>query len=552
MPEIIYPTGKLQLYSGIKLDNTYQHALSFASEAAREAFFGNTGAGSLMRHNLTARQYQRVNSGVCEVQLPINEVYDINYMRFQNTDFSTRWFYAFVTKVEYVNNQNSRIYYEIDVLTTFYFDWDYLPSFVEREHAATDTPGDNIVPESFSLGTLKPTFIQQANLGDMALVLAQIRFGEGSDFADGDSCGQMAQPVKFWIYYMNATGTQRDFQSFLGDLKSLWSYDYESIIGVFMFPASLLGTETDYGTGSGVNQWFNIKRTLGTQDFTIAKPTSLGGYTPRNKKLLTYPYNYMLVNTEGASNEYRYERFTSQNCVLKMVGTLQCTPEIDLCPVDYNGVSGYVNITEKITIDNLPQVPLPVDSYKAWLAQTASSRKNKVITGAAGGALSSGFLGAKLGATIAGPYGAAIGAVGGGLLGAITGAIGGNVNNMMKEAEAQDMQNKYVGRTLGTNELAAGLMGFNIWQMCLNAEDAAIVDNFFDMFGYAQNKIKVPAIRTRDHWNYIKTNGLNMSFTSGIPADYVVKIKAIHDQGVTYWKNHSEIGNYALVNSISA
>ena len=234
-----------------------------------------------------------------------------------------------------------------------------------------------------------------------------------------------------------------------------------------------------------------------------------------------------------------------------MVGTLQCTPEIDLCPVDYNGVSGYVNISEKITIDNLPQVPLPVDSYKAWLAQTASSRKNKVITGAAGGALTSAFAGGKLGLEVGGAYGAAIGAIGGGLLGAITGAIGGNVNNMMKEAEAQDMQNKYVGRSLGPNELAAGLLGFNIWQMCLNAQDAQIVDDYFDMFGYAQNRVKVPAIRTRDHWNYIKTNGLNMSFTTGIPADYVVKIKAIHDQGVTYWKNHAEIGNYALTNSIS-
>ena len=146
MPDI-YPTGKLQLYSGIKLDNTYQHALSFANESARESFFGNTGTGSLMKHNLTARQYQRVTSGVCEVSLSIDKVYDVNYMRFQNSDFSNNWFYAFVRNVEYVNDNNSRIYYEIDVLTTFYFDWGYLPCFVEREHAATDSPGDNIVDE---------------------------------------------------------------------------------------------------------------------------------------------------------------------------------------------------------------------------------------------------------------------------------------------------------------------------------------------------------------------------------------------------------------------
>ena len=153
MPDI-YPTGKLQLYSKVYLDPTYEHTLSYEGLAAKEAFWGNTGTGSLMVHSLTGRQYQRVNSGVCEVQLPINQVYTVNYMRFQNTDFSNKWFYAFVTKVEYVNDNNSRLYYELDVLTTFYEDWTFRNCFVERMHSTTDVAGDNIVPENFSLGTL--------------------------------------------------------------------------------------------------------------------------------------------------------------------------------------------------------------------------------------------------------------------------------------------------------------------------------------------------------------------------------------------------------------
>lgn len=543
---VIIPNGNIEFYSGIRLDNTYQNALSFGTAAEREAFFNGT------THKVAAvtkESYTRVTGNTCDVEVEIHRMYGVNYMRFQNTGISNKWFYAFVTRVEYLNNASTRVTFELDVLTTFYFDWAYGYSFVERMHALTDKAGDNIIPENFSLGTLQPSFVQQAALGDMCLVLAQIRFADGSDFADGDKCGQMASPVKFHIYYMNPLGTQPDFQSFLGDLKYLWSQQYDSIIGVFMYPKDLLGTATDSGSGDGSQHWYNISRTLGTKDFTVNKPTSLNGYTPRNKKLLTYPYNYMLVNTQNASNQYRYERFSSQNCVLKMVGTLQCTPEVDLCPVNYNGVNNYVNISEKITIDSLPQVPLPIDSYKAWLAQTASSRKNKVITAAASGALGSALAGGKLGMEVGGLYGAAIGALGGGILGGITGAIGGNVNNMMKEAEAQDMQNKYSGRSVATNELAAGLLGFNVWQMALTAQDARIVDDYFDMFGYAQNRVMIPNIRSRAHWNYIKTNGLNM-VNPNVPAEAIAKIKAIHDQGVTYWRNHEEIGNYALTNSI--
>ena len=86
--------------------------------------------------------------------------------------------------------------------------------------------------------------------------------------------------------------------------------------------------------------------------------------------------------------------------------------------------------------------------------------------------------------------------------------------------------------------------------MSVTQENARVIDDFFDRFGYAIERVQTPAIRTRPHWNYIKTNGLNMS-SQNVPADYVEKIKAIHDTGVTYWKAHDEIGNYALNNAPS-
>lgn len=562
MPDI-YPTGKLQLYSGIKLDNTYQHALSFASPEARETFFGYVGTGSLMQHNLTARQYQRVNSGVCEVQLPINAVYDINYMRFQNTDFSTRWFYAFVTKVEYVNNQNSRIYYEIDVLTTFYFDWGYLPSFVEREHAATDDPGDNLVEEPVKFREPECFSRDARFFSDFLVCIAASDFTDVSgnrsarislygNYESGVFHGVSINACQVVGYDLTNSSAVTQFQQ---DLSTL-SESTADIINIFLFPKILVGSS---GPDANAQQqiYFN------SYDTSVNRPSTLNGYTPKNNKLFTFPYCYLCVDNGTVTNSYRWEFFQHvagySDYQFTVKGLPNPTPNVYIAPINYKGVivteSGEKYVyEERLDLAPLPQVAFPLDSYKAWVAQTQSSRQHKVIAGAAGG-LATGVLGgAKLGTAIGaagGPIGAGAGAAIGAVAGAVLGAIGAKAAADWSVTEAADMKNKATGPASEISGLADGHWGVIFKKMTLTYDEARIIDSFFDMFGYAQNRVKVPAIRTRDHWNYIKTNGLNMSFTTGIPADYVVKIKAIHDQGVTYWKNHSEIGNYALTNSIS-
>lgn len=50
-----------------------------------------------------------------------------------------------------------------------------------------------------------------------------------------------------------------------------------------------------------------------TEEFT--KASSLNGYVPINKKLLTYPYCYLLgSNNNGNSNVYLYEKFKGSKC----------------------------------------------------------------------------------------------------------------------------------------------------------------------------------------------------------------------------------------------
>lgn len=147
----IAPNTTIRLLRGVPLDNDYTNTIHFASAGAQSAHF----SGSYTTKVFTAQTYQRVRKGVLRLAVLADEIYDYNYMMFQNTSYGSKWFYAFITKVEYINNSVSEITYELDVMQTWFFDMVRLPSYVERETTIADVIGGNIAPEPVDIGPLK-------------------------------------------------------------------------------------------------------------------------------------------------------------------------------------------------------------------------------------------------------------------------------------------------------------------------------------------------------------------------------------------------------------
>ena len=83
-------------------------------------------------------------------------------------------------------------------------------------------------------------------------------------------------------------------------------------------------------------------------------------------------------------------------------------------------------------------------------------------------------------------------------------------------------------------------------KLSVRREYAEIIDDYFDMYGYATKRVIVPNINSRPQWNYVKTIGANIF--GNIPADDLKLIKDIFDNGITFWKNGDNIGNYSLDN----
>lgn len=158
----IAPNSTIILLKDVPLSRDYTDTIFFTSAAAQTSYFQS----AYVKKTFTAQSYQRVKKWVMRLEVLADEIYDYNYMMFQNTSFGSKWFYAFITNVEYINNSVSEITYELDVMQVWLFEATVKPSYVERETPETDVIGDHIEPEPIDLGPIQTRFINSAGLAN--------------------------------------------------------------------------------------------------------------------------------------------------------------------------------------------------------------------------------------------------------------------------------------------------------------------------------------------------------------------------------------------------
>lgn len=181
----IQPNTNIILLKGVPLDNTYSDTIYFADTTSQYNHFI-----SYTNKMFPAQTYQRVNKRTLRVQIKADDIYDYNYLMFRNASYGTKWFYAFINRVNYINDNTSEVVYELDVMQTWMFEAVLEPSYVEREHSATDVIGENIAPEPVSIGDIRCTDIKRWNeawgLDAYDVVVIHAPYHTGGDGGDSD------------------------------------------------------------------------------------------------------------------------------------------------------------------------------------------------------------------------------------------------------------------------------------------------------------------------------------------------------------------------------
>ena len=97
----IQPNSVIKLCSGVPIDSSYKDTIYFVSREAQKTYFE-----SKVIRTMDKASFQRINGqqGVVRMNAGAENIYNCNYMMFQNTNYTTKWFYAFITNIEYVND----------------------------------------------------------------------------------------------------------------------------------------------------------------------------------------------------------------------------------------------------------------------------------------------------------------------------------------------------------------------------------------------------------------------------------------------------------------
>ena len=91
-----------------------------------------------------------------------------------------------------------------------------------------------------------------------------------------------------------------------------------------------------------------------------------------------------------------------------------------------------------------------------------------------------------------------------------------------------------------------GRNGFSFYKMSIKQEYAKIIDDFFSMYGYKVNEVKIPNVTGRTNWNYVKT--IDANILGDIPQEDLQTIKNMFDNGITLWHNKDTFLDYSQNN----
>ena len=500
-----------------------KNQLTFASKTTQYNYFN-----SLPKLEVEECSYQRKDN-IIRYPAHIDDIIEYNYVMYQNNNYGDKWFYGYIENMEYENDGLTNITIRTDVYQTWQFDINFKNSFVEREHVNNDEIGANIVDEGLQVGEYvnaeNPVKILDS-INDFKICMAVTEMPDGNIPSFNET--RLYNGIFSGLFYI-AFPTTQDAET------AIKIYDSQAkanaIQYLFLVPSNLQsisggaqGTWTVGTVGtcnviylSDSNNADNPENLIGNM------PTHVGeNYIPKNNKLFIYPYNFCTVtNNNGISENFNYEDFiidtsTGEKNFSFWLDCAICPGmSMKLIPLQYKNIN--FNYEYAISGAKLPICSWNSDTYINWLTSQCVN------------------LGINTFSSVA-----SLNPVG---------IVSDVANSLGSIYQANIIPNQARGNTnSGDVSFSEGLCGFTLYYISIKDEYAKIIDDYFSMYGYKINEVKVPNLTGRSNWNYVKT--INSNILGNIPQKDLQEIKSLFDNGLTLWHTTSNFLDYSQNNNI--
>jgi len=545
---IVIPNSKVRLLSTVPFTNTYEHVRTFTDANDQYTYFSSR--PSKYYDNLT---YQREEVAV-KVPEGYDQLIDYNYLMYQNTEFGGKWFYAFIIRKEYVNPDTTRIYFQLDVFQTWQFNFNWNPSFVIREHRdrwnADGSPVINTVDEGLNYGTDYKTVnitqvIPHTDVFFLVMV-CQRRMDVNSKEIEPNLNGSI-QPLTYYVHPFRMDGsvpsiTMDGLNQTLSPIDEVLTALYTSTETVNNIASLYITEYIGHDSLSYSMTEFepvNIQDSTGTDFVTLrvknlpqyktlvkSQGNKYNGYTDVSEsKLLMHPYTVtILTDLKGNQREIKNEYIEGQNLDIHIKGSIGTNNKVSYHIDNYLmgdiANSGETALENAIINNNPNDVPIITDLLSAYLQGNRNAIQNQ-----------------KSSILFNQSMGVAGNAIGGNILGTVSSAGHGYLEMAGLMAKQKDIANTPPSiSSMGGNtafDYGNDIKGLYIIKKEITPEYRKKLSDYFQLYGYKINELKIPNLKTRASFNFVHVTQANI--TGDVPNEDLNQIKGIFERGVTLW-----------------
>lgn len=531
------PTTNLRLLS-TPLESDYENTLWFPNVAAQTAYFTSKTVKTYANFNYIKKDNTIV------VPDEVDNLYNCNYIMYQNSNFGMRWFYAFINRMEWASNGSTRLYVSTDVIQTWFFDINYYQSYVDRCHSDTDVVGDNIVQEDFTTGD-----------------------GGGYQVAGHTDLAPDGIAIFATASYSGESKTGSVNSGIYSGAQNLSDFHIDNP-GV----GAILDAYIKNGTATAVIklQQYPYKLKTAPMTLTFSKaPSSINGYTPVNKKLLSPAFITCFMSMYGQECTFNPAFINGSAVSIKVSadltsGTISAFVE-NYSSSDISTIAMFAAIPESGWAYNQykNEYNLHSASNAMYIRRSRENRDfgmyNAMLQGV-GGAMQ--VAGAAIDALNPLTYATSKGASGiasGALSGTSTilnaskalGQISGGYDEVSQDlAKINESYNApATGSSAASNGyIATGKTALTYGYKVPPLDLVKRCDKYLSVYGYKQSEYRTINLHARLNWTFIKTVGLNAS--GNFPDEDMKIIKNAFNNGIFFWSYTAAFGNFDQPNPI--
>lgn len=520
----------------VPLQSDNKNQLDFTNVTAQTNYFNNN-----VIQIFTDFTYQRKES-VIRVPIEADLLYNCNYVMYDNANFTNKWLYAFIERIEYINPNCTHLHIRTDVWQTWQFDLTFRNSFIVREHVANDTPFLHTLPEPLPKGNEE--IVQEVNATPWNFegqTLTQWESNYYVAFCASENILNMP-----YIYTSKILGgIANSLYYYCCEVQGLYtvfdslnsSGNMDKILTVYPILKNSVNVNL-LGQIDGANIYQFSDSSPQPVSINISRNQTFSGYTPKNKKILCAPFNYVRLHNNNGSNvdlflenfhnvrdsmqsQIYFENFYSANCETSVC----CVPKYYKYRGEANHVLNSNSFNFAIEFNAFPKIPVVLDVYKDFLSRHENSifmMKNKWVANAAENLANKNISGLVSEAFSIGDYYASM---------------------LDKEGEPNNVK----GLPTGGQQLFSKSAGIFASLISYTDEYLEICDNFFTIYGYNVSQLKTPNFKSRPNHNYIETREIDIS--GNVPQEDLQQIKNMFNAGVTFWHNPQTFGDYSQNNA---